>query len=99
MTDESKPETFKIEIEVSRENEMTSFPWWMIVRPSARRGPRSVAMAITGPFFSREEATKELESRRYHYGPKAIVWCASGCYSGSYKRALREAAAKEGVSL
>lgn len=66
------PSATRIEIDVSTENDGSSFPWWMIVRPPLRRSVEAAALAITGPFFSRAEATKELESRRHHYGDKAI---------------------------
>lgn len=51
---------------------------------------QTIANAIVGPFFNREEATRELEGRRYEYGKNAIVWCASGYHSGSYRNAIDE---------
>lgn len=85
------PGATKIEIEVSTENESTSFPWWVIVGQPMRRDVDSAAHAITGPFFSRAEATAELEGRRYRYGKKAVVWCLSGCDSGQYREAMKRA--------
>jgi hypothetical protein len=88
----------KIQIEVSEKNEGTESPWWMIVEPlrGSSRKAESVAHCITGPFFSREAAERELQSRSYDYHKDAIVWCASGYHSGQYKLALRsEKAAQE----
>ena len=87
----------KIELEVSEDCEGTSYPWWMIVRPEQNfekneNGACNIAMGmITGPYFSRESATLELESRRYHYGSNAIVWCASGWRSCEYMNAIDKA--------
>ena len=53
----------------------------------------AIASMITGPFFSREEATLELERRRYHYGKNAVVYCHSACYTNQYKQAYRAAEA------
>ena len=84
----------RIELEVSEDCEGTSYPWWMIVKPEQNlqknsEGACDIAMGmITGPYFSRESATLELESRRYHYGANAIVWCASGHRSPEYVKAL-----------
>lgn len=83
----------RIVLEISELNEGTESPWWFIVRPQSRgflTDPEAIAHCITGPFFSREEAEHELNSRRYDYGHKAIVWCGSGYRSSQYKNALRQ---------
>ena len=89
----------KIEISVSDNHEGTDSPWWMIVKPqqnfsTGEQGIYNIAGMITGPFFSREEAELELESRRYNYGKTAVVFCASGYNSGQYRTAYRNAEAK-----
>jgi len=84
----------KIEIEVSDKNEGTAEPWWVIVDPKQMMKPdpyRVMIGMITGPFFSREEADEVLAARRHHYSDRAVVYCASGCYSSQYKRVYREA--------
>ena len=86
-----------IQLEVSADCEGTDSPWWMIVDPKQNfktnhDGAANIAMGmITGPFFSREEATRELESRRYAYGKGAVVWCASGYRATQYHNAIRPA--------
>lgn len=90
----------KVEIEVSEENEGTSFPWWFIVRPGQgfNSNPENVAHCITGPFFSRAEAEEQLNRRRYEYGKKAIVWCGSGYHTGRYRRAILDQEQRPGPS-
>ena len=93
----------KITLEVSEENEGTRAPWWMIVKPqqnfhTCNRGIANIAMGITGPFFSREEAEKELEGRRYYYGKNAKVWCASGHASRQYCKAWEKAEREKEVT-
>jgi hypothetical protein len=86
-----------ITIEVSDDNEATAEPWWVIVDPKQMMSPDpySVMMGmITGPFFSREEASETLKARRHHYSPRAVVYCASGCYTTQYRKAYRDAEAK-----
>ena len=78
----------KIQIEVSEKNESTAYPWWMIVEPVFGGSTNNIAHAITGPFFSREEANAQLDTRRYAFSKKAIVWCASGYQSKSYRDAI-----------
>jgi NTP pyrophosphatase (non-canonical NTP hydrolase) len=79
-------------------SEGTSFPWWIIVDPKPVAGRlldfdgaiTAIAMAaVTGPFFSREEATDFLEATRYNFGAHAVVWCSSGNYSKGYRELLR----------
>lgn len=85
----------KIELQISDENEGTSYPWWFIVDPGRHfKSAEGTAMCITGPFFSREEAEEQLSRRRYDYGKQAIVWCGSGYHSGRYRKAI-DAATKE----
>jgi hypothetical protein len=84
----------KVELDVSEKNEGTAEPWWVIVDPKQMMKPDPYAVMIgmiTGPFFSREEANEVLKARSHHYSDRAVVYCASGCYSSSYKRAYREA--------
>lgn len=83
----------KIELEVSEKNEGTESPWWFIVSPKFGTTSKieHIVHCITGPFFSRESAEAKLNGRRYHYGKKAIVWCASGYDSFEYKQAIRNA--------
>jgi len=81
----------KIELEISEKNECTSEPWWVILNPGFINSIESLAYAITGPFFSREEAQAELTNRRYTYGKNAVVYCHSGYRSKTYKTAIRAA--------
>ena len=87
----------KIQIEISEENESTSFPYWLILDPSQnmRADIYILAGQVTGPFFSREEAEAELTSRRYSYGKKAKVYCHSGYNSRQYKRLIQEVKEKK----
>ncbi len=89
----------KITLEVSEENEATSFPWWAIVEPRQNMSVdlSRAAGQITGPFFSREEAEDELKATRYNYSKRAAVWCFSGCYSRRYQEAVRLAKFKAGA--
>jgi hypothetical protein len=90
----------KIELEVSDNNESTSYPWWLIIDPCQMMKPDACTVAmrmITGPFFSREEATAELNSRRHAYSDKAVVWCSSGCYTQQYRTAMIRTANKEEI--
>lgn len=84
-----------IKINISNDSEASSFPWWAILDPhqffrANKDGLDDLASMITGPFFSREEANAELNSRRYDYGKHATVYCFSGYHSGQYKRKIRE---------
>ncbi len=84
----------KVEIEISEECEGTSSPWWSIINPSQNfktneEGIYAIASMITGPFFSREEATRELKNRRYDYSEHAVVFCHSGYHSGQYSQKVR----------
>ena len=87
----------KIQIEISEENESTSYPYWLILNPEQNMSADLYVLAsqITGPFFSREEAEAELTSRRYAYGKKAKVYCHSGCNSRQYKRLIDEERSNE----
>lgn len=84
--------------------EGTAYPWWMIVDPKGIAGhlmtkddaiTRVGMSGVTGPFFSREAATRFLNHTRYNFGKDAVVWCASGCYSKDYKALLELAKAPE----
>lgn len=92
----------RIVLEVSEDNECTSFPWWVIVDPNPNMGRRilmgndeerlhTAASLVTGPFFSREEAEAELKATRYNYSKRAVVYCKSGCYSRQYQQKIRAA--------
>jgi len=70
----------KIEIEVSEKNEMCRCPWWAIIDPQGLDTKDS----ITGPFFSRDEARRELKAYQYNYSKKAMVWCLFGPRTGQY---------------
>lgn len=87
----------KIEIEVSDKNEGTAEPWWVIVDPKQMMKPDCYTVMIgmiTGPFFSREEAQRHLDGHRHNFTSRAVVYCASGCYTYEYRKAYREAEAK-----
>ena len=84
----------EIKIDVSMENEGTDSPWWVIVDPKQMMSPDPfmVMMSmVTGPFFSREEAALVLKSRRHHFSPRAVVYCASGCDTIQYREQYRKA--------
>jgi hypothetical protein len=65
-------------------NDGTSDPWWAIVE-NTKKMQRVV---LAGPFFSREKATAELESRRYFYGPKPYVYCFSAFANRDWHKAM-----------
>lgn len=69
------------------DNESTSAPYWLIIDPRQMMSPDCYAVAgmITGPFFCREDAQKQLDSRRYNYSKRAVVFCHSGYWSVKYK--------------
>lgn len=79
----------KIEIEVSNDTEGTDSPYWLILNPRQilRADVNELAETITGPFFSREEAEKHLQRRRYAYRKCALVYCMTGYHSGQYRKA------------
>ena len=81
----------KIEIEISEENEGTSYPYWLILDPDQNMSCdiHYLASQIAGPFFSREEAEAELKATRYNYSKRAKVYCHSGCYSRQYREKIR----------
>ena len=87
-----------IQIAVDTENnEGTSSPWWMIIDPrqsmsTKKEACHDIAAMITGPFFSRASAQAFLDATRYNFGPNAVVYCASGCYSREYENAIKKEA-------
>ncbi len=90
----------KLTIDVSRNSEATSAPWWMIINPKQNMSIQidachNIASMITGPFFSRESAQTHLDLRRHAFGPNAVVFCHSGYWSNEYKDAYREALKQE----
>lgn len=90
----------KIELEVSEECECTRSPWWVIVDPKQMMKPDCFDVMIgmiTGPFFSRKEAEDFLSSHRYNYSKRAVVYCASGCWSGQYDKAYNDAIKSKGA--
>jgi hypothetical protein len=66
------------------ENDGSAYPLWAIVE---KAGFGRMAW-LMGPFFSRKAAETLLESRRYHYGEKAFVWCFSGHDCRDYRDLL-----------
>lgn len=81
----------KIELEVSEKNEGTAAPYWLIIDPKQMMKPDACMVAmgmITGPFFSREAAERQLKHRSYNYSNRAVVWCLSGYYSREYSDAI-----------
>lgn len=88
----------KIEIDVDTiNNDCTSHPYWLILDPeqNLRCDVNILAGQITGPFFSRKEATAYFEATRYRYGKKARVYGCSGYNTNQYKYALDSAEEKE----
>lgn len=87
----------KIELELSERNEATEAPWWVILDPWQMMLPSAEQLAdmVTGPFFSRESADRELLLNRHRYGNRAVVYCMTGRWSPEYKAAIRKA--REGV--
>lgn len=81
----------KIQLEVTGDCEGTDSPYWLILDPRQNMGADVHMMGghITGPFFSRKEASDFLTATRYNFGKRACVYCLSGTYSGQYKEALR----------
>lgn len=74
------------------DNEGSDSPWWMVVDPAQNMSmdPAGTAMRIEGPFFSRQSAEEYLQARRYAYGTRAVVWCASGYWSHKWRTLMRE---------
>jgi hypothetical protein len=90
----------KVEVELSTENESTSYPWWIIIDPKQNfevneNGLYSIASMITGPFFSREEAQEFLSRTHYNFSKNARVYCHSGCYSSRWVEAIKKAERNE----
>ena len=79
----------KITLEVSEDNEATSYPWWVILDAGQNMSLdiRVLANQITGPFFSRENAERHLQRSRYNFGKRARVYCMSGHNSLQYRQA------------
>lgn len=71
-------------------NDITAYPYWAIVNDTKGGPPRMVQ----GIWFNRADAERHLESRRYEYGKKAIVYCFSGHYS-THVRELHDLARDE----
>lgn len=85
----------------SANNEGTESPYWILIDPSpvvdyvnlVQSGmtpdiecARScIESAITGPFFSREDAENYHQRRHYDYSKSAYVYCFSGYWSQKYK--------------
>lgn len=79
-----------IQLEVSEDNEATSYPYWLILDPcqNMRSDINHLAAQITGPFFSRKEAQDFLDATRYNFGQKAKVYCKSGHSAAVYRAAI-----------
>jgi hypothetical protein len=82
----------KVEIELSDNNEGTSYPYWLIIDPRQmlQLDVHVVASMITGPFMGRDEANDELLRgvRSNRYSGRARVFCHTGYYSGRYRDAI-----------
>lgn len=72
-------------------NEENDSPYWLIIDPRQMMSPDCYAVAsmITGPFFSREDATAHLKARRYSFSKRAVVYSHSGYWSHKYKEFYR----------
>lgn len=83
----------EITLNVSPEHEGTASPYWLILDPKQNMSCdiHQLAGQITGPFFSREEAQKHLDSKGYHYSHRARVYCLSGWEARQYDQAYRKA--------
>jgi len=90
----------ELTLDVSRLNEGTADPWWMILDPGQNMNCDIFILAemITGPFFSREEANQVLKERKHHYSNRARVFCASGCYTHQYSEKYRQAESTQPLS-
>lgn len=73
------------------DNEANDSPYWLIIDPRQMMSPDcyTVASMITGPFFSREDATAHLKARRYNFSKRAVVYAHSGYWSHKYKEFYR----------
>ncbi len=80
----------KIEIEISEEVEGTAYPYWLILDPRQMFKPdhHILSSMVTGPFFSREEATLYLNHKRHHFSKRATVYRASAHGSFRYRDAI-----------
>lgn len=77
---------------MNTDNEATESPYWLILDPAQnmRCNIHELAGQIIGPFFSREDAQAHLDSRRYAFSKRAVVYCCSGYWSEKYKRLCRK---------
>ena len=83
-----------VTLNISDKNEGTAAPWWVFVDPKQMMKPDPYAVMvgmITGPYFSREEATAYFNAHRHNFSERAVVYCASGCYSNQYYTACKKA--------
>jgi hypothetical protein len=83
-----------IELEVSDNNESTSYPYWLILDPKQmmQLDVPTLASMITGPFMSRQEAETELGfGRLIRYSKHAQVYCCSGFLTRAYRDAIDKA--------
>lgn len=69
------------------DNESTRSPYWLILDPQQNMGCdiHYLAGQISGLFFSREDAQKYLDMRRYNFSKRAKVYCLSGYHSRKYE--------------
>lgn len=79
------------------DNEGTRCPYWMIIDAKRqiltldKETSYSIAGMITGPFFSRADATYYKDNVRPHaYTDNAVVFCASGHESEKYENLCKE---------
>ena len=75
---------------IKSDNEGTAAPYWLIIDPElidhefSGDAIHQIANAITGPFFSREDATAYLAACSYRFSTEAGVYCHSGHASRKY---------------
>ena len=74
------------------DNEATRSPYWLILDPQQNMecSVFNLANQISGPFFSRKDAQDYLDSHRYKYSKRAVVFCHSGHYSKKYDDLCRD---------
>lgn len=67
--------------------EGTRAPYWVIIDPTQNMSCdiHEAAAQFTGIFFSREDAQRYLDGRRYHFSKRAKVYCHSGNFSEKYE--------------
>ena len=82
-------------MKISKKNEGTSFPFWVIIDPrqnfrTDRQGVHNVASMFTGVWLSRESALEYLKQKSYNFSDNARVYCLSGYYSSDWQELPKE---------